>query len=113
MLKKIHNWMENCNNEDDRDQLKINSHSLISGEEYNSLYTTLKEKYGKRIEGIWDDESTDPKKFVYEDVLLIATYLIILWKQEREEKKLERLQTFVDLGCGFCFAGLYSLRRRT
>jgi tRNASer (uridine44-2'-O)-methyltransferase len=91
--------MENCGTEDDKDQLKIDSHSLISGEEYNSLYTALKEKYGKRIEAIWDDESTDPKKFVYEDVA-IATYLIILWRQERISKEIEKLQSFVDFGCG-------------
>lgn len=99
VLKKFIKWMESCSIEDDKDQLKIDSHSLISGEEYNSLYTTLKDKYGKKIEAIWDDESTDPKKFVYEDVA-IATYLIILWKQERIAKGQEKLQSFVDFGCG-------------
>lgn len=99
VLTKFHRWMENCSSEEDKDQLKIDSHSLISGEEYNELYTALKDKYGKRIEAIWDDESTDPKKFVYEDVA-IATYLIILWKQERISKGLEKLQSFVDFGCG-------------
>lgn len=91
--------MQNCSNEDEKDQLKVNSHSLIDGEEYNNLYTILKDKYGKKIEAIWEDESTDPKKFVYEDVA-IATYLIILWKQERVKKELDKLQSFVDLGCG-------------
>lgn len=44
-------------------------------------------------------EKTDPLKFVYEDIA-IATYLILLWQQEREEKDLVEYQSFVDLGCG-------------
>jgi tRNASer (uridine44-2'-O)-methyltransferase len=38
-------------------------------------------------------ESTDPEKFVHEDVA-IATYLILLWEEESEKP------TFIDLGCG-------------
>lgn len=44
-------------------------------------------------------ETTDPLKFVYEDIA-IATYLILLWRQERRKKGLTSYQTFVDLGCG-------------
>lgn len=44
-------------------------------------------------------EKTDPLKFVYEDIA-IATYLILLWQQERKEKDLVEYQSFVDLGCG-------------
>ena len=44
-------------------------------------------------------EVTDPLKFVYEDIS-IASYLILLWKQERQKKGLSSHQTFVDLGCG-------------
>nr|CAD7454881.1 unnamed protein product [Timema tahoe] len=48
---------------------------------------------------IWP-EVTDPHKFVYEDVA-IATYLLLVWKKEREHKGLsDRKQYFVDLGCG-------------
>ena len=36
---------------------------------------------------------------MYEDVA-IATYLLVLWELEREEKNLKSLQSFVDLGCG-------------
>lgn len=38
-------------------------------------------------------------KFVYEDVA-IATYLILLWREERSRLKTDVLQSFVDLGCG-------------
>lgn len=47
---------------------------------------------------VWP-ESTDPQKFVYEDVA-IASYLLVLWKHERERKNLSSLQSFADLGCG-------------
>lgn len=47
---------------------------------------------------IWP-ERTDPAKFVYEDVA-IASYLLMIWQQEREEKGGTKLQSFVDLGCG-------------
>lgn len=44
-------------------------------------------------------EQTDASKFVYEDVA-IATYLLILWRQERRDNSTDQLQSFVDLGCG-------------
>lgn len=47
---------------------------------------------------IWP-ESTDPSKFVYEDVA-IATYLLLIWRQDRIKKQTAKLQSFVDLGCG-------------
>lgn len=47
---------------------------------------------------IWP-ERTDPAKFVYEDIA-IATYLLLIWKQEREKSNSGELQSFVDLGCG-------------
>ena len=47
---------------------------------------------------IWP-ENTDPQKFVYEDVA-IATYILLLWEQEREDSGREKKQSFVDLGCG-------------
>lgn len=47
---------------------------------------------------IWP-ECTDPSKFVYEDVA-IATYLLLLWEDERSKLGAVNLQTFVDLGCG-------------
>lgn len=36
---------------------------------------------------------------MYEDVA-IATYLILLWREERRKMNIDRLQSFVDLGCG-------------
>lgn len=77
---------------------KLKSLSMIDLEEYNTLYNDLKVKYGTEMVKIWP-ERTDPAKFVYEDVA-IATYLILLWKKEREVLKTTKLQSFVDLGCG-------------
>lgn len=36
---------------------------------------------------------------MYEDVA-IATYLLLLWEDERAQLGTTKLQTFVDLGCG-------------
>ncbi|KAI3376403.1 hypothetical protein L3Q82_016891, partial [Scortum barcoo] len=47
---------------------------------------------------VWP-EVTDPEKFVYEDVA-IATYLLVLWAEERAERGQTARQSFVDLGCG-------------
>ncbi|XP_069488129.1 probable tRNA (uracil-O(2)-)-methyltransferase [Ambystoma mexicanum] len=71
--------------------------SLISVVRYSKLYQQLKEKYKEMVK-VWP-EVTDPEKFVYEDVA-IATYLLILWEDEREAKQTTRKQSFIDLGCG-------------
>ncbi|EMP26433.1 Putative tRNA (uracil-O(2)-)-methyltransferase [Chelonia mydas] len=71
--------------------------SLISVAKYSRVYQELKEKYKEMVK-VWP-EVTDPEKFVYEDVA-IATYLLILWEEERAEKGLSKKQSFVDLGCG-------------
>ncbi|NXN26085.1 TRM44 methyltransferase, partial [Nycticryphes semicollaris] len=71
--------------------------SLISVAKYSKVYQDLKEKYKEMVK-VWP-EVTDPEKFVYEDVA-IATYLLILWEEERKEKALTKKQSFVDLGCG-------------
>lgn len=71
---------------------------LINCEAYNVLYNSLKLKYGVEMIAIWP-ERTDPAKFVYEDVA-IASYLLMVWKQEREETGSTELQSFADLGCG-------------
>ncbi|MBN3300663.1 TRM44 methyltransferase, partial [Amia calva] len=71
--------------------------SLIPVEKYSHLYQKLKEKYKEMVK-VWP-EVTDPEKFVYEDVA-IATYLLVLWEEERAEKGLTEKQSFVDLGCG-------------
>ncbi|XP_075276550.1 putative tRNA (uracil-O(2)-)-methyltransferase isoform X2 [Opisthocomus hoazin] len=71
--------------------------SLISVAKYSKVYQDLKGKYKEMVK-VWP-EVTDPEKFVYEDVA-IATYLLILWEEERKEKGLIKKQSFVDLGCG-------------
>ncbi|XP_059371575.1 probable tRNA (uracil-O(2)-)-methyltransferase isoform X1 [Carassius carassius] len=71
--------------------------SLIPVEKYGILYHQLKEKY-KALVKVWP-EVTDPEKFVFEDVA-IATYLLVLWGEERTEKGTTTKQSFVDLGCG-------------
>lgn len=78
--------------------LRVDSHSLIDAEAYNLLYNQLKLKYGVQMVERWP-EQTDAAKFVYEDVA-IATYLLVLWQQERKRTGDGRLQSFVDLGCG-------------
>ena len=45
------------------------------------------------------EESTDPEKFVHEDVA-IATYLILLWEEEMEACQRSTKPRFLDLGCG-------------
>ncbi|XP_018673026.2 putative tRNA (uracil-O(2)-)-methyltransferase isoform X2 [Ciona intestinalis] len=72
--------------------------SLIDKEKYSILYQELKRKYGLELAKVWP-EVTDPQKYVYEDVA-IATYLLVLWEQERELLGTSKLQSFVDIGCG-------------
>ncbi|KAK7909842.1 hypothetical protein WMY93_014526 [Mugilogobius chulae] len=76
---------------------KLVTLSLLPVEKYSLMYQQLKDKY-KSIVKVWP-EVTDPEKFVYEDVA-IATYLLVLWSEERREKDLTDPQSFVDLGCG-------------
>ncbi|XP_008831081.2 probable tRNA (uracil-O(2)-)-methyltransferase [Nannospalax galili] len=71
--------------------------SLVSVTRYSRMYQELKEKYRDMVK-VWP-EVTDPAKFVYEDVA-IATYLLILWEEERAQKRISIKQSFVDLGCG-------------
>uniref|UniRef100_H3CXQ9 tRNA (uracil-O(2)-)-methyltransferase n=1 Tax=Tetraodon nigroviridis TaxID=99883 RepID=H3CXQ9_TETNG len=71
--------------------------SLLPVERYSLAYQRLKDKYRAMVK-VWP-EVTDPEKFVYEDVA-IATYLLVLWAEERARKCLAARQTFVDLGCG-------------
>ncbi|XP_018615090.2 putative tRNA (uracil-O(2)-)-methyltransferase [Scleropages formosus] len=71
--------------------------SLIPIEKYGRLYQHLKDKYKEMVK-VWP-EVTDPEKFVYEDVA-IATYLLVLWEEERIQQGTTTRQSFVDLGCG-------------
>ncbi|XP_022104593.1 probable tRNA (uracil-O(2)-)-methyltransferase [Acanthaster planci] len=94
LLPKIAKWASKVS----ADAPVKSSQVLVSMEKYSALYGKLKKKYGAKFVKIWP-ENTDPLKFVYEDVA-IATYLIVLWEQERVEKGLKSPQSFVDLGCG-------------
>ncbi|XP_055904055.1 probable tRNA (uracil-O(2)-)-methyltransferase [Eupeodes corollae] len=80
-------------NSEERKENAFDSLHLVDVEKYNKLYKQLKTKYSKDLIDIWE-ESTDPLKFVYED-LAIAAYLICVWKEHECEP-----QAFADLGCG-------------
>lgn len=92
LLPKLIRWATESKSSEFRSTL-----SLLPVEKYSLMYQQLKEKY-KNMVKVWP-EVTDPEKFVFEDVA-IATYLLVLWCEEREEKSLPAKQSFVDLGCG-------------
>ncbi|XP_028838119.1 putative tRNA (uracil-O(2)-)-methyltransferase [Denticeps clupeoides] len=92
LLPKLVRWATESRSSDFKSTL-----SLISVEKYSVLYQQLKDKY-KEIVKVWP-EVTDPEKFVFEDVA-IATYLLVLWEEERTKHGLIAKQSFVDLGCG-------------
>jgi len=96
VLPKVCKWAADVSDDgvvNDRGSL-----CLINVQEYTQLYQQLKIKYGQPLVKMWP-EGTDPLKFVYEDVG-IATYLILLWRQERVKTGITEYQSFVDLGCG-------------
>ncbi|XP_055535521.1 probable tRNA (uracil-O(2)-)-methyltransferase [Wyeomyia smithii] len=101
LFQRLLKWIGSFAEQENQTVLKEDTRSLSlvhCVEEYNQLYGQLKAKYGIKMVDQWP-EGTDPKKYVYEDVA-IATYLLLLWKQEREFKGSDRLQSFVDVGCG-------------
>lgn len=71
--------------------------NLLSESRFRRRYDAMKVKYSFWVER-WT-ECTDPVKFVYEE-MSIAAYLCALWEVEREEEGTDRLQTFIDCGCG-------------
>ncbi|XP_020484896.1 probable tRNA (uracil-O(2)-)-methyltransferase [Labrus bergylta] len=92
LLPKLVRWATECRSSEFKSTL-----SLLPVEKYSVMYQQLKEKY-KAMVKVWP-EVTDPEKFVYEDVA-IASYLLVLWAEERAERGLTAPQSFVDLGCG-------------
>ena len=66
---------------------------LVGLEDYCAEYARIKQKFASHIIQHWA-ESSDPEKFVHED-LGIAAYIILVWRKLRTGS-----QTFVDLGCG-------------
>ena len=70
---------------------------LVSLKEYDRLYNELKIKYVKKLvdSNAWSTESTDPEKFIHEDIG-IAVYLILIWKSSGTSAPI----SFADIGCG-------------
>ncbi|RIB09591.1 hypothetical protein C2G38_2146477 [Gigaspora rosea] len=95
LFKKLFKW---CYNTSIGYQKRVHHDLLVPKDLYMLTYKYLKEKYAKELVGNWT-EKTDPTKFVFEDIA-IASWLISLWKLERQENCQTRLQSFVDLGCG-------------
>ena len=58
---------------------KYPSLRLVSLEAYDNLYNKIKSKYVKTLleANVWSTESTDPEKFIHEDIG-IAVYLMLL-----------------------------------
>ena len=69
---------------------------LVSLKDYDTLYNELKSKYVKKLveSNAWSTESTDPEKFIHEDIG-IAAYLILIWRCKSAAPI-----SFVDIGCG-------------
>ncbi|KAL1486612.1 hypothetical protein MTO96_031316, partial [Rhipicephalus appendiculatus] len=78
-------------------QLVVPSLSQVPIEKYNTMYFNLKKKYGKHLCKIWP-ETTDPLKYVYEDIA-IASYLLAVWDEEKQNGR-DEAPTFIDVGCG-------------
>eukprot|EP01122_Echinamoeba_exundans_P013332 TRINITY_DN5809_c0_g1_i2.p1 TRINITY_DN5809_c0_g1~~TRINITY_DN5809_c0_g1_i2.p1 ORF type:complete len:447 (-),score=88.88 TRINITY_DN5809_c0_g1_i2:1031-2371(-) len=84
---------------------RVHHDVVVSRDAYTAQYRKLKEKYMYWVEQ-WE-ETTDPQKFVYEDVG-IAAFLLAMWESEREQLikqfpdkyNSDYRQSFVDLGCG-------------
>lgn len=93
LLPKLAKWSEQPSL-----RTNVGSLCLISVEDYSRLYSELKNKYGIPIAKNWP-EKTSAQKFVFEDVA-IATYLLLLWEDDRRKKGSDKKQSFVDLGCG-------------
>eukprot|EP00049_Salpingoeca_infusionum_P007382 m.119610 g.119610 ORF g.119610 m.119610 type:complete len:667 (+) comp13678_c2_seq2:21-2021(+) len=78
--------------------------ALVSLEVYANKYQEIKLKYGKQLVDSWP-ESTDPQKFVFEE-LGIAAFLCVLFTEMEARQKQSKVEPpsfkykFVDLGCG-------------
>jgi len=96
VLPKLRQWMQQ---ELEGHQFQ-GSLQLIGVDQYCLTYNRLKSRYGSHLVELWKKyETTDPLKFVFEDIA-IASYLIVLWKQENEKNGSSDKQSFVDIGCG-------------
>ncbi|KAI8513219.1 tRNA methyltransferase 44 [Branchiostoma belcheri] len=96
LLPKIAKWSEETVAKGNRRRVQ----ELVPIDRYNVRYQQLKRRYGRRMIQIWPDvTSTDPEKFVYEDIAL-ATYLLLFVGGGENEAGTGEEQSFVDLGCG-------------
>lgn len=95
MFPKFIKWMSS---ESPRGRYNIPSLSLVNIEDYSLKYSQMKDKYGEDLVKDWP-EVTDPQKFVFEDIA-IATYLLLLWQEERKLQGISKFQSFIDVGCG-------------
>eukprot|EP00794_Sanderia_malayensis_P014324 gene14324-15813_t len=99
LMVKLKNWSESFAAEKNgSSENRLQSLSLVDIENYSKVYNRLKEKYAESLCEAWQ-ENTDPQKFVFEDIS-IASYLVVLWEEERKKNGLSEKQSFVDLGCG-------------
>ncbi|CAH0556018.1 unnamed protein product [Brassicogethes aeneus] len=91
LFSKLIKWSESELNEN-----TVQSLNLISPDDYCLLYSDLKHKYGDDLVKKWPSKATtDPQKFVFEDIA-IAAYLICIWSKYTNKNYVN----FVDCGCG-------------
>ena len=95
LVPRLLSWAENVSSSVGTESLR-----LVGVHDYSLEYQRLKERYAGDIITNWG-ESSDPEKFVHED-LGIAAYILLLWRRQAREESWPagRKQTFVDLGCG-------------
>lgn len=88
---------------------RVHHDKLVPERLYRTHYARLKSRYAAHWVQTWSEtEVTDPVKFVFEE-MAIAAYLCALWQLERQSACTQRMQTFVDCGCGNGFL-VYLLR---
>lgn len=78
-------------------QKRVRHDLVVNKVDFQDRYIALKKKYSKYLVDNWQ-ESTDPKKHVFEDIA-IAAFLIALWTKIYGPDFREKMQ-FRDLGCG-------------
>lgn len=78
-------------------QKRVRHDLVVDKVDFQNRYISLKKKYSKPLVDNWQ-ESTDPKKHVFEDIA-IAAFLIALWTKIYGPDFREKMQ-FRDLGCG-------------
>ncbi|KAI5851298.1 hypothetical protein DFP73DRAFT_536723 [Morchella snyderi] len=76
---------------------KVHHDLVVPRERSQDTYLKLRMRHAKRLMDAWV-EKTDPKKHVFEDIL-IAAFLIELWKDMYGSGKGE-FPGFIDIGCG-------------